>query len=43
VEVSLQMSRASIVDAINEAKRTLKDVKTWDGLGEWTRYWFGDE
>jgi hypothetical protein len=27
-------SRASIVDALNEAKRTLKDVKTWNGLGE---------
>ena len=33
----------SIVDALNEAKKTLKDVKTLDGLSEWAMYWFGDE
>ena len=33
----------SIVDALNEAKKTLKDVETLAGLSEWAMYWFGDE
>ena len=33
----------SIIDALNEARRLLKDVKTQDELRRWARCWFGDE
>jgi len=33
----------SIIDALNEARRLLKDVKTQDELRRWARRWFGDE
>jgi len=33
----------SIIDALNEARRLLKDVKTQDELRRWAKRWFGDE
>ena len=33
----------SIIDALNDARRTLRNVKTQDELRKWAKHWFGDE